>query len=422
MMLKLYRGLTTALAPAVSAYLEGRRRRGKEDPDRFPERQGLAGHQRPSGPLIWIHGASVGEAISVLPLVEKLSSRCHVLVTTGTVTSAKLMAERLPKGALHQYVPVDRLPWVRRFLDHWKPDLALWLESELWPNLVVETAVRNIPMVLVNGRVSDRSYAQWRRFPALARSLLSPFSLCLGQTNEDAERLKSLGAPHVACVGNLKFAAPPLPVDPKELAEQERSHLFRPVWLAASTHAGEEALAGRVHLMLKPRRPDLLTVIVPRHPDRAPAIADELRDMGLSVVRRSLMETPLPGTDIHLVDTMGEMGLFYRLARVVLIGKSLTGAGGQNPLEPARLGCAVLMGPRMDNFRDIARRMKVKGAAIEVADETALASVVNDLLEHEIMRRGLADAALAFAAAEAGVINRVMNALAPFLEKLDARP
>ncbi|MBI5119621.1 MAG: 3-deoxy-D-manno-octulosonic acid transferase [Rhodospirillales bacterium] len=422
MMLRLYRGLTTTIGPALPIYLAGRKRRGKEDPVRMPERMGRYTHPRPAGKLIWVHGASVGEALSVLPLIEKLASRQTVLLTTGTVTSARMMAGRLPANAIHQFVPVDRAPWVRRFLDHWKPDLALWLESELWPNLIAETGSRGIPMALINGRVSDRSFSNWRRFSNLATRLLGAFDLCLGQTEEDSQRLHALGARRVATPGNLKFAAPPLPVDAEDLRRLEALHLHRPSWIAASTHAGEEMMAGRAHLALKSRHPDLLTLIAPRHPERGDDIAQDLREMGLVVAQRSKNEEVTPKTDIHLADTIGEMGLFYRLAPIAFMGKSILAAGGQNPIEPAKLGVAVLMGPRMDNFRDVAHRLLVVGAAREVADETGLIREVSHLLDHEIERRGLADAALSFAANEAGVLNRILAALAPLLDRMHAHP
>lgn len=422
MMLRLYRGLTTTIGPMLPVYLAGRKRRGKEDPVRMPERMGRYTHPRPAGKLIWVHGASVGEALSALPLVEKLASRQTVLLTTGTVTSARMMVGRLPANAIHQFVPVDRAPWVRRFLDHWKPDLALWLESELWPNLIAETASRGIPMALINGRVSDRSFSNWRRFSNLATRLLGTFDLCLGQTEEDSQRLHALGARRVATPGNLKFAAPPLPVDAEELRRLEAHHLHRPSWIAASTHAGEEMMAGRAHLALKSRHHDLLTLIAPRHPERGDDIAQDLREMGLVVAQRSKNDQVTPATDIHLVDTMGEMGLFYRLAPIAFMGKSILAAGGQNPIEPAKLGVAVLMGPRMDNFRDVAHRLLVVGAAREVADETGLIREVSHLLDHEIERRGLADAALSFAANEAGVLNRILAALAPLLDRMHAHP
>ncbi|MCC7168101.1 MAG: 3-deoxy-D-manno-octulosonic acid transferase [Rhodospirillales bacterium] len=422
MILGLYRAATQGLAPLVDLYLAQRRRRGKEDGARFPERRGIAAHPRPAGPLIWIHGASVGEALSALPLVERLAARAAILVTTGTVTSAALLAERLPANAFHQYVPVDRLPWVRRFLDHWGPDLALWLESEFWPNLMLETAARRIPMALINGRVSDRSLASWRRMPGAARTLLGCFAWALGQSDEDARRLALLGARHTGCVGNLKYAALPLPVDESGLARLQAEIGGRPLWLAASTHAGEEALAARVHARLKAEIPGLLTLVVPRHPARGPAIAQELAASGMVVARRGADQPIAPATDLYLADTMGELGLFYRLAPLVLIGKTLTAAGGQNPLEAARLGCALLWGPRMDNFKAIAARLEEAGAAQAVADEGDLVVRLRRLLADAPERAKMGAIGIGIAQAEADVLDRLIERLAPDLARLDARP
>ncbi|PKU22044.1 3-deoxy-D-manno-octulosonic acid transferase [Telmatospirillum siberiense] len=417
MILSLYRGLTTLGAPLIAYYLDRRMARGKEDRVRFGERRGIPSLARPEGKVVWLHAASIGESVSMLPVIERLQAELGttVLITTGTVTSAELMAERLPEGAIHQYVPVDRLPWVRRFLDHWRPDLALWAESEFWPNLLVETAERRVPLILLNGRISDRSFAKWRRQPRLMRRLLEGFVLCLGQTPTDADRLSVLGAKRVACRGNLKFAALPLPVDEAALTALAARMNGRPRWLAASTHPGEETLAGRVHQALHAAHPGLLTVIVPRHPNRGAEVAAELEGQGLSVARRGTGQEITAETQILLADTLGEMGLFIRLAPIVFMGKSLIGQGGQNPLEPARLGASVLFGPHMDNFSEIASRMCASGAAEQVADETALA---------EALSRRLADPrALAlsgrmahdFAQAEDDVLDAVLAEISPWL-------
>lgn len=422
MILKLYRGLTGLGGPLISLYLGRRQRRGKEDAGRFQERLGRPRQKRPPGALVWVHAASVGESLSVLPLVDAILRRpgLTVLVTTGTVTSAAMMQTRLPLGALHQYAPVDRLPWVRGFLDHWRPDLALWVESEFWPNLVAETAARRIPMVLLNGRVSIRSFRSWQRFPGLIRKLLAGFTLCLGQTEGDAERLRRLGAPHALCLGNLKLATPPLPADPQALDALHIAIGDRPVWLAASTHAGEEAIAGMVHRVLAERHPGLLTVIVPRHPNRGAEIAGALRADGHRAALRSAGEPVMADTAIYVADTMGELGILYRLCPVVFVGKSLVGEGGQNPLEPARLGCAVLFGPHMENFPDIAGRMLRIGAAAQVADAAGLADAVAALLTDATRRTASGEAARAFASAEAGVLDAILRALSPFLDVLEA--
>jgi 3-deoxy-D-manno-octulosonic-acid transferase len=382
-MLPIYRLITTLGAPAIHLYLRKRLAEGKEDAERFPERLGRASRPRPAGPLVWLHAASVGESLSVLPLIERLLSEhptLSLLMTTGTVSSAQMMAERLPPRALHQYVPVDRIGFVRRFLDHWRPDLALWTESEFWPNLVSETHRRGIPMVLVNGRVSPRSFAGWQKARGLIAELLANFSLCLGQTEEDAARLRHLGAPSALSLGNIKFAVPPLPVDAAEHERLTRLLAERPRWLAASTHSGEEDIIGRAHRVVAARHPGLLTIIVPRHPERGAEIAALLGSQRLAVARRSLGEAPSASTDIYVADTMGELGLFYRLTEIAFLGKSLVPLGGQNPLEALRLGTAVLHGPHMANFDQITHDMAAHGCAIEVPDEAALAAAVGALL------------------------------------------
>ncbi len=421
MIFSLYRIFSGLGGPFIGLYLGLRKARGKEDRDRFRERSGHPGHDRPNGPLLWAHAASVGESLSLLPLIGRLVSDrpgLSVLVTTGTVTSAGLLAERLPEGAFHQYIPVDRVPFVRRFLDHWHPDLVLWTESEFWPNLITETAARGTPMILVNGRISPRSFSGWQRFGGLIRKLLSKFSLCLGQTEADANRLSQLGAEGAKYVGNLKFAGPPLPADESMLAKFERALEGRPRWLAASTHAGEEEMAGRIHQRLKSRQDGLLTIIVPRHPDRGQDIAAQLQSQGLRVARRSGADALNPDTDIYLADTLGELGLFYRLAGIAFMGKSLVPLGGQNPLEAARLDCAIIHGPHMMNFEDVTEGLGNVHGAMEVADEEGLKAAVSQLLDDPVERDRMAAAAGNVAAAKAGVLAAVMTELKPYLDAL----
>jgi len=421
MMLPLYRFLGAVGSPVISFYLNRRKAQGKEDPVRFGERLGVAGLPRPNGRLVWLHAASVGESLSMLPLIDRLISDykdIHVLVTTGTVSSARLMEERLPERAFHQYVPVDRVPYVRRFLGHWRPDLALWSESEFWPNLVCETAAHGIPLVLVNGRISPRSFAGWMRFRSLISVLLAKFSLCLGQTESDVTRLRKMGAGSAKCVGNLKFAVPPLPVDESELARLRSAIGSRPRWVAASTHPGEEEIAARVHAGLKNRHPKILTIIVPRHPGRGQEITNALRSLGLEAALRSKGDEIQAQTDVYVADSVGEMGLFYRLADIVFMGKSLVPLGGQNPLEAMRLSCAVLHGPHMANFEEISRRMDQTGAALMISDENTLCRSVEMLLGDGEKCANICAAGMEFATGEAGVIDGVMAELASFIDTI----
>lgn len=418
-----YRGLSRLAGPLIGLVLSWRKAAGKEDPVRFPERLGHPGRPRPPGPLVWAHAASVGEATSCLPLVERvlgLRPDAHVLLTTGTVTSAKLLCGHLPQRAFHQYVPVDRPDAVGRFLDHWRPDLALWVEQELWPNLLSETQARGVPMVLVNGRMSPTSFARWRRLPGLVRPLLVGFALCLAQTEAEARRFAALGAGEVRSLGNLKAAAPALAADAQELGRLEGAVGGRPLWLAASTHAAEEVVAGGVHRRLKPQHPGLLTVVVPRHSARGGAVAAELRHAGLRVAVRSKGEEIDAETAIYLADTMGELGLFYRLSEIVFVGGSLIPHGGQNPIEPARLGCALLFGPHMHNFAEFVAAFDKSGAAETVRDERSLAEAVGRLLADTELRARRVEAARSVAEAQGNVLDRVLAALAPFLDALPA--
>ena len=425
MMLRLYRGATVAAGPLIGLYLRRRRARGKEDPARFAERFGAPGRARPPGPLVWVHAASVGESVSILPLIERLLARradLSALVTTGTVTSARLMAERLPERALHQFAPIDRPDAVARFLDHWRPGLALWTESEFWPNLMTETGRRGVPRVLVNARMSAGSFARWRRFRGLIAPLLAGFDLCLAQNEAEAARLRALGARRVEAPGNLKAAAPPLPVDEAALDAMRAALGARPLWLAASTHPGEEAIVAAAHREIAAARPDLLTIIAPRHPERGPEVAKLIAAAGLAVARRGAGEAITPGTAVYVADTLGELGLFYRLAGVALIGGSLTPHGGHNPLEPARLDCALIHGPHMTNFKDDAAAFAEAGAAEAVADASALARAVAALLDDAGERRRRAEAGARIARAEARALDRVEAALAPYVDALDADP
>jgi 3-deoxy-D-manno-octulosonic-acid transferase len=417
-----YRAATTMVGPLLPLYLAARRVRGKEDHGRFGERLGHANTTRPPGPLAWLHAASVGEAASLLSLIDRLSRErpmLNLLVTTGTVTSARLLETRLPADrARHQFVPVDRLLYVRRFLDHWRPDLAIWVESELWPNLVAATQARGIPTVLLNGRMSQRSYERWRRWPGLIAPLLGRFALCLAQDAAQAARLVELGARNASTVGDLKSAAAPLPADAHELAQLSAEIDARPRWLAASTHQGEEDAVAAAHRKLQLRHPGLLTIIAPRHPVRAADIAASLRSQGLAVARRSQGDAITAAVGVYLADTLGEMGLFYRLADIAFIGGSLTPVGGHNPLEAALLGSAILHGPDMSNCAATARELAQAGGAIAVGGSDELAAVLDRLLADPAERRLRSKAAAAVAARDNGVLESVLARLAPYLDAL----
>lgn len=425
MLQSLYRGLTTLAGPAVRLYLDRRLAAGKEDSARRGERFGTAARPRPPGRLAWIHAASVGEANSVLVLIDRLLAETPdltVLMTTGTVTSAELMARRLPERAFHQYVPVDLPAAVDRFLDHWRPDLVLWTESEIWPNLLAAVRTRGIPAALVNARMSERSFNRWRCASGLITPLLSTFQVTLAQSEEDADRLRRLGAPGVVSVGNLKFSAEPPPADPTALETLRAACAGRPVWLLASTHPGEDELAATVHEALAARLPGLLTLLIPRHAHRGTDIAALLRGRGLTVSRRGEGTLPAATDAVHIADTMGEMGLFYRLAPVVCMGGSFVPHGGQNPVEPALLGCAVLYGPHMWNFAEITRQLEGAGGALPVPGTEALPDAVGRLLSDEAARARVVAGATAVTEGNRRIVDRALAALAPVLGAGSIRP
>ena len=421
MLESLYRGLTRIAEPLVRHWLDRRAAIGKEDPVRREERFGRAACPRPAGRLVWIHAASVGESLAALPLLNQLLDRdpgLHALMTTGTVTSAALMAQRLPPRAIHQYVPVDLPSAVTAFMEHWRPDLILWMESEFWPNLLGEIRRRNIPCALINARLSMKSFRGWSRMPGTAARLLSAFRTALAQTEEEARRLRVLGIHDARAVGNLKYSAPPLPVDLAELSRLRDAVGTRRLWLFASTHPGEEALAASVHAALRRTFPDLLTLLVPRHPDRGPEVERLLTTAhGLRVTRRTAGGMPRPDTDLYLGDTLGELGLFFRLAPATVIGGSFVAVGGHNPIEPALLESAVLYGPEMFNFAEVAAEMEQAGGAVRLPDTGALVAELTRLLRDDAVRATRIEAARAVAERNRQAVDRVMADLLPLLDE-----
>ena len=342
--LSAYRFGGIAVYPFIGPYLAVRAAKGKEDSSRRLERSGYASANRPQGPLIWFHAASVGETSAVIPLIREIRRRdIHVILTTGTITSAKVAHQRLGDEVIHQYVPLDLKPAIKRFLDYWQPDCAIFAESEIWPTTIMELGRKRIPQILVNARMSDRSFARWSRHPSLAEALFENLALVVAQSDLDAERFRDLGALQVLKSGNLKVDTDAPSYDAPTLAGYMKQVGDRKTWAAVSTFEGEEGAAATVHSMLKEHNGQL-TIIVPRHPERCDAIEAMLVEQGLKVARRTRNDILSPDVDVFLGDTIGEMGLYLRMTEVAFMGKSLFNEGGQNPLEPAMLGCAILTG------------------------------------------------------------------------------
>jgi 3-deoxy-D-manno-octulosonic-acid transferase len=362
--------------------------RGKEIPERMGERFGETDALRPTGRLVWLHAASVGETMSVLPVIEALAGRCEVLLTTGTTTSAQLAAARLPDFARHQFIPLDHPAWVGKFLDHWRPDAAVFVESELWPGMLDACDARGIPRLLINARMSARSARNWRRMRYVALRVLEPFRYIHAQSAGDAANLSALGLTDVLEWGNLKFFTPELPVDEAALAAF-RAQVPGPTFLAASTHLGEEALVAQAHAVLVAAHPGLVTVIVPRHPGRGAEVAALT-----GARRRSLGESPVPG-QIYVADTLGELGLFFRAADFAFIGNSLAGFGGHNIIEPALLGRGVISGPHLENFVEAAAMLTQCGALVQVRDAQGLAAAAGRWLDDPAAAQAAGSAARA---------------------------
>jgi 3-deoxy-D-manno-octulosonic-acid transferase len=411
-----YRLAGRAAVPLMPIALSWRARQGKEDRARLGERFGRAGRPRPAGRLAWIHAASVGETNAILPLIGRIvEGGFSVVFTSVTPTSADIAARRLPRGACHQFAPLDAPPLIGRFLDHWRPDLALFVESELWPTTIVRLAAADIPQILVNARLSERSFRGWRRLGGVARSIFGRIPLCLAQSAQDAERYTVLGTRRVEVTGNLKFDAPAPGVDAKLLQEFRDAIGRRPVWVAASTHTGEEAIVAEAHVILQARFGDLLTIIVPRHPARGDEIQSELAARGMRTAQRSRAEKIDGTTEIYIADSLGELGLFYRVAPISFLGGSLIPHGGQNPIEPVRLGSAVLHGPHVHNFSDIYATIDGVGEAPPVADAGRLADVIAGFLDDPGARRRFADKTADALAPFGGALAATMAALDPYL-------
>jgi 3-deoxy-D-manno-octulosonic-acid transferase len=417
--LRAYSLFTAAAVPLADMLLKHRLRRGKEHAERLSERRGESMVARPDGALVWLHGASVGELTAVLPLIERIHSReMTVLVTTGTVTSAGVAEQRLPPGVIHQFAPIDVPQYVAGFLDHWRPSLGLFVESDLWPNLILASAQRNIPLILVNGRMSDRSHRRWRLAPRTIGALLGRFDLCLMQSAEDAARYASLGAPRYITTGNLKLDVPAPPADADKLAALTAAIGERPVIAAASTHPGEEAALIDVHRKLRHSFPGLLTVLAPRHPDRGQGIVEIARVAGLNFALRSRGELPDKSVEIYVADTLGELGLIYRVAPIVFMGGSLVGHGGQNPIEAVKLGAAILHGPHVWNFAAIYSTLDDAGGAELVTDAGKLTVRIGAWLKDAAARKTVADTGLAAIGTLVGALDRTMAALDPYLMQL----
>lgn len=411
MIIRVYSVIGWIITPLLWFWLKRRAKRGKEEVGRLGERFGHTRLSRPEGTLLWLHAASVGETQSVFTLIDKLlmqHTKLHILVTTGTLTSAQMIKARNLPRVIHQYLPSDIPLSCKRFMRHWRPNLALWVESELWPQMLQHIAQQKLPLMLINGRMSTRAYARWKRWPKLVKHMLSCFDSMFVMSEEDGARYRLLGAKKVRYVGNLKYDADALVTDSNSLAQLGEQIGNRPVWVAASTHPGEEIQLIHSHQQVQRLYPDVLTIMIPRHAHRGKAIAAELSASGLTVSQRSEGEAITAQTDIYLADTMGELGLFFRLSDIVFLGGSLVAHGGHNPLEPARLNCALLTGEYTHNFAAVMEALRAQRAIQVVHDNDMLARAIITLLADDAARLGMAERALDVVMASQGAAETIV--------------
>ena len=411
-----YRWLSFFISPLVRLWLRYRLHLGLEEKPRLPERYGFPSASRPSGCLIWFHAASVGETISLVPLLKLYKAQYpnhHLLLTTITVTAQKIAKERLADVCDHQYIPFDVSMWVRRFLKFWQPNAAILTESELWPNLIWQTKRQNIPLILLNARVSDRSYRRWRRFRFLSKALLANFDVCLAPSDTIAHRLKDLGAPVIQSCPHLKFAAESLPVNLEKFERFQTILGNRPIWVAASTHAGEEKILVNAHQILKRKFPELLLILVPRHPSRAKEVVQlcyEAKEKGCLYSHQELNNE----TSVLIGDTIGDLGLFFRLSKIVFVGGSLVPTGGHNPIEPALLKCAVLYGPHYYNFHEVCEVLK--DVTFRVDNDQELVAIISNLLQNPLAAQQIGERAFETVQAQAQSLKGLVKLLARYVK------
>ena len=415
----IYKFFCFSLFPLIITFYLIRKFRGKEDHNRFNERKGLASIERPLGKLVWVHCASVGEIQSALPLINRLirEIEANFLITTGTISSYQIIKDRIPAQVYHQYIPIDLNRYNKKFLNYWKPDLVLWFESELWPNILLLLQKRNIKHLIINGRMSEKSFQKWKYFPNTIRKILSGFDLCIAQSKEDSNKFKYFGVGNVTELVNIKYFAPKLEVDSHQL--ELLSNLFkgRNIWLAASTHEGEESLVAEIHINLSKKIPNLLTIIAPRHPNRRKSIEKMLIDKKLDFTIRSRSKIPNIKTDIYLADSIGEMGLWYSICKIVFLGKSVIGKGGQNPIEPSLFGCAVVCGSNVENFSEVVNELLNVNGIIQVSSIEDIQSKLFMLLNNFEYASEIGIRAKDFVEDKSRFIDKFSEKIMPEIEK-----
>ena len=424
MKLYLYRIIMFLSKPFVRPVLYLRRKKGLEttDKQRKKERFGFASVKRPKGRVFWFNAASVGESNSIIPVVNEVLKNypdVSVVVTTTTLTAANNMAKKLDgKRAFHQFLPVDRRSYVDRFFNYWKPNVGFFVDSDFWPNLILSAKKHGVPLILLNGRISDRSFERYKKNLDFCKPLMGAFIYGFGKSEEDRKRIETMGIKNTICVGNLKYGVPALDYNKDELAKLKKAVGSRPTFVVSSTHPGEEERLLSAFMVIRKRYPDLLLIIAPRHPARGEEIKQLVEVNGLSCALRSAGDVIKANTDVYIANTMGELGLFYTLSNIVFVGGSFVGVGGHNPMEPARLECVVLSGQIVHNFRETYDILIKENCVVMVNDENDLASKVKSFLEHPDIANQYMNRAKEVAEKEADVLDRTMTSLKSILDNV----
>ena len=356
---------------------------GKEDPKRFLEKFCIYSKRFKIRKTIWLHGSSVGEILSVIPIInvlEKNKKIKKIILTSSTTSSALIFSKYKFKKTTHIYFPIDTNYLTKKFIKYWKPQIALFIDSEIWPNMFNNLKINNIPIILLNGRITKKSFKRWMKFPYFAKKNFSKISLAMPQNNETSKYLKTLGVKKIKIVGNLKYFG-----QSKKLLDKNTKKLFknRLIFCAASTHYNEELFIGKIHKELKLKYNNLLTILIPRHANRSSSIANELENIGLKIITRSSKQKISKNTDVYIADTYGETSKFYGLSNITFLGGSLVPHGGQNPLEPARMGSYILHGPNIQNFKEVYNMLSKLKISSKINSVFSMKKIVNKKIKYK---------------------------------------
>jgi len=356
---------------------------GKEDPKRFLEKFCIYSKRFKIRKTIWLHGSSVGEILSVIPIInvlEKNKKIKKIILTSSTTSSALIFSKYKFKKTTHIYFPIDTNYLTKKFIKYWKPQIALFIDSEIWPNMFNNLKINNIPIILLNGRITKKSFKRWMKFPYFAKKNFSKISLAMPQNNETSKYLKTLGVKKIKIVGNLKYFG-----QSKKFLDKNTKKLFknRLIFCAASTHYNEELFIGKIHKELKLKYNNLLTILIPRHANRSNSIANELENIGLKIITRSSKQKISKNTDIYIADTYGETSKFYGLSNITFLGGSLVPHGGQNPLEPARMGSYILHGPNIQNFKEVYNMLSKLNISSKINSVFNMKKIVNKKIKYK---------------------------------------